>query len=177
MSKPVGGGGFPESSVTCRLAGASQPLSTHAATPCILLPASWAGSTWCSPPHPQHKQEAATIPGRDKALRSVPSWCSGTRAVQGGAYVTCRKLAVWAIHSQMTLLLAPESPSCSTGGEAVSLHGAPARTRALSPRSPHAHSAETRLSGRIGVCTSAIMKTPRLAFLLIANMISNTSFS
>lgn len=143
---------------------------------CFLLPG-WVVLGVPPPPHPQHKQEAATIPGRDEALRSVPSWCSGTRAVHGGAYVTCRKLAVWAIHSQMTLLLAPESPSCSTGGEAASLHGALARTRALSPRSPHAHSAETRSSGRIGVCTSAIMKTPRLAFLLVANMISNTSFS
>lgn len=49
VSKPAGFGGFPESSVTCRRAGVSQPLSTHAATPCILLPASWVGSTWCSP--------------------------------------------------------------------------------------------------------------------------------
>lgn len=122
------------------------------------------------------KQEAAIIPGRDEA--HVRCHLGVLRHRLGCARPLTSRAGSQecAIHSQLTLLLAPESPSCSTGREAAS-HGAPMRTWAPSPWSPHTHSAEMHSHGRICGSRSAIMKTPCLVFLLIANMISNTSFS
>lgn len=76
-----GGGGFPNSSVICRRAGTSQPSSTHAATPRILLPASWLAGAWSCPlaPRPAHPGSGPNSRGGG-ALRWVPSRCSERQA-------------------------------------------------------------------------------------------------